>query len=98
MQWLAIVISIITIISTEFIVQKRWWSWLISFFNQVLWFILIVGTEQWGLLLLNFYMVVQSYRGARRWHREKRENANGKKEADMERSDGRLSEADEGDT
>ena len=70
---LAWVVSIITVISVELTIRKQWWGWLLALFNQVLWFILIVSTRQWGLLLLNAYMAVQGARGAVRWYREQKE-------------------------
>jgi len=84
MAW---VISILTIISVELTIRKSWLGWLIASLNQVLWFILIVGMKEWGLLPLNAYMCVQSCRGARRWYKE-REIANVEKEADVGSPDG----------
>jgi len=67
------VVSAVTIISTELTIRKLWWGWALSSFSQGLWLVFIVETEQWGLLLLNVYMIVQSGRGTIRWRRESKE-------------------------
>jgi hypothetical protein len=67
---LGLLISLITIAVVELTIRKYWFAWVLSVMNQALWFWLIVSSAQWGLLLLNFYMVLQGIRGARRWRRE----------------------------
>jgi len=72
MAW---IVSLITIVSVELTVRKNWIGWVLAGVNQLLWLILIVTTEQWGLLPLNAYMAMQSCRGAYAWRKQARLDA-----------------------
>jgi len=103
MSWLAIAISILTIVGTEFRVRKHWVGWLLSLVNQSIWLVFIISIKQWGLLPLSGYKAIQSVRGTVRWYREgkKDEQEEAIKVRDkvsvMEDPEGRLPAEDEGD-
>jgi len=67
MDW---VLGIITIIALELTLRKRWEGWLLTLFNQCFWLYYIFVTMQWGFLLINAAMWVQSVRGIIKWRKD----------------------------
>lgn len=53
------VVTIIGLIGFYFVGKKMWWAWYINIFNQVLWAVYAIVTEQWGFLIgVAFYTTV----------------------------------------
>jgi type IV secretory pathway TrbL component len=69
-QYLGWIISLISIVSMELHIRKRWYGWALSLGNQVLWIIYIVGMGAWGLLPLWAAVVIQAIRGMLKWYEE----------------------------
>ena len=66
MTW---VLSAITISVMWLAGSKRWEAWLLSLFNQVLWFAWIAHERHWGLLPMNLAMFAIAGRNLWKWTR-----------------------------
>lgn len=61
------ILSAITITSM-WLAGSRWrYTWLLTLGNQALWLTWIVVIQAWGLLPMNFAMIVVSIRNHRKW-------------------------------
>jgi hypothetical protein len=50
MVWLSWAISAFGIVGLWIAGSGKWWGWAVALGTQVLWFVYIIGTKQWGLL------------------------------------------------
>lgn len=72
--YLPYILSFITIYMTFLVGNKNKKGWALGCFNQILWFIFIITSKNYGLMPMNvafFYMYMRNYE---KW--EKEEDAN----------------------
>ena len=50
-ETMAWVLSIFTLANMWLAGSKNRWTWHVGLAGQALWFVFIIGTEQWGLML-----------------------------------------------
>lgn len=67
MDW---VTGAITVLGMELVAKKRWYGWLVSLVNQVLWIYLIVDKKLWGLAPLTAILCFRYTTFLIRWRRE----------------------------
>ena len=67
-DWLPLLISVITIYSVWQAGNKTKWTWALSGFNQVLWFTWIVTSKNWNFLFMNVALTVIYIRNHRKWN------------------------------
>ena len=52
--------------------SKVWWAWYVNIFNQVIWTVYAIATEQWGFLVGTAFYFVVFIRNAVKWTKEHR--------------------------
>lgn len=65
------VVSLTTVIGVELLTRRKWYGWLFGLCNQAVWLTFIFSKGQYGLLPLNFMMIVLNIRGMVTWLRYK---------------------------
>jgi hypothetical protein len=64
------ILSVLTIITMVWAGRKDKNAWLLGIANQALWFMFIVRTESWGLLVLMIALLWVYSKNYLRWRRE----------------------------
>ena len=65
--FLSLLASLGTITSMYMLARQNRNGWVVSLFNQLVWFLLIVHSHLWGLLPLQFTMLAIALHGWARW-------------------------------
>ena len=68
--YLPYILSAITIYMTFLVGNKNKKGWSLGMFNQILWFIFIISSKNYGLMFMNiafFYMYMRNYQ---KWEKE----------------------------
>ena len=66
MDWIC---AITTLISVELIARHKWQGWAVGVANQLLWLLLILQRELWGLLPLTIVLTWRNLAALRVWMR-----------------------------
>jgi hypothetical protein len=56
--------------------RKIWWAWYVNIFNQILWTMYAVVTQQWGFLLGAVFYTAVFTKNAVGWTRERHKQVN----------------------
>jgi hypothetical protein len=68
--YMPLVMSLMTIYGYWVIGSKNWKSWYVPLATQVLWFIWIGLSENWGFLPAAFFLTAIAIRNLFKWRRE----------------------------